>query len=210
MYDLAPSWTEKFAITTEDTALKFRFNLYFKIKPYLGLELWTALTNLLERPCRSKGKRKLRWETRCKSETNIKTVINKWLGLYSHWRDQMILIVFKCRNSSLDHYDTVKKFIERMMEQSIMTMLLMNVRKGNSTKLNIGQWKNSYHFWQEVEEKKKGSNIARFGSIVINSFEQFKHIQEVLSILHCKTMYCYQKVLPSTFITSETHKNWCQ
>ena len=26
---------------------------------------------------------------------------------------------------------------------------------------------------------------------------------EVQSILHCKTMYCYQKVVPSMFITSE-------
>ena len=38
MYDLAPSRTSKFAITTEDTVLKFRFNLCFKIKPYLGFE----------------------------------------------------------------------------------------------------------------------------------------------------------------------------
>ena len=51
----------------------------------------------------------------------------------------MILVVFKCRNSSLDYYDTVKKFIERMMEQSIMTKLLMNARKNNPTILNIGQ-----------------------------------------------------------------------
>ena len=38
-YDLALSRTQKFAITTEDTVLKFRFNLCFKIKPYLGFEL---------------------------------------------------------------------------------------------------------------------------------------------------------------------------
>ena len=38
MYDLAPSRTYEFAITTEDTVLKFRFNLCFKIKPYLGFE----------------------------------------------------------------------------------------------------------------------------------------------------------------------------
>ena len=31
--------TKKFAITTEDTVLKFRFNLCFKIKPYLGFEI---------------------------------------------------------------------------------------------------------------------------------------------------------------------------
>ena len=39
MYDLVPSRTYKFAITTEDTVLKFKFNLCFKIKPYHGLEL---------------------------------------------------------------------------------------------------------------------------------------------------------------------------
>ena len=59
MYDLAPSRTSKFAITTEDTVLKFRFNLCFKIKPYLGFEFWTVLTNLSEEPCRSKRNRKL-------------------------------------------------------------------------------------------------------------------------------------------------------
>ena len=85
----------------------------------------------------------------------------------------MILIVFKCRNSSLDYYDTVKKFIEKMMEQSIMTKLLMNARKSNSTILNIGQLrgrrnssmlrigrlKNGYQFWQRVDQR-KGFNIA--------------------------------------------------
>ena len=37
--------------------------------------------------------------------------------------------------------------------------------------------------------------------------EQSKDIQEVQSILHCKAMYCYQKVSPRRFITSETDKN---
>ena len=41
----------------------------------------------------------------------------------------MILIVFKCRNSSLDYYDTVKKFIEKMMEQSIMTTVIDECKK---------------------------------------------------------------------------------
>ena len=50
----------------------------------------------------------------------------------------MIHFVFKCRNSSLDYYDTVKKFIEKMMEQSIMTKLLMNARKKQFD--NIGYW----------------------------------------------------------------------
>ena len=74
---------------SEDTVLKFRFNLSFKIKPYLGSELWTVLTNMSEKPYRSKRKRKLRRNPRCKSETDIKTVINKWLGLYSHSAETM-------------------------------------------------------------------------------------------------------------------------
>ena len=36
MFDLAQSRTYKFTITTEDTLLKFRFNLCFNIKPYFG------------------------------------------------------------------------------------------------------------------------------------------------------------------------------
>ena len=51
----------------------------------------------------------------------------------------MILIVFMCQNSSLDYLDTVKKFIWKLMEQSIMTKLLMLARKSNPTILDIGQ-----------------------------------------------------------------------
>ena len=135
----------------------------------------------------------------------------------------MILAVFKCRNSSLDYYDTVKEFNEKLMEQSITTKLLMNARKSNSTIMNIGQLTqrstssmlhigrllNEYLFWQKVEGKKKGfqycmnpNNPQKFLYL-----EELKDIQEVQSILHCKTMYCYQKILPSIFITSEREKN---
>ena len=41
--------SDKSAIYTEDTVLKIKFNLSFKIKSYLGLELWTILTNLSEK-----------------------------------------------------------------------------------------------------------------------------------------------------------------
>ena len=53
-----------------------------------------------------------------------------------------------------------------------------------------------------VESEKSSINFC--------TFEQFKDIQEVQSILHRKTMYCFQKVLTSIFITSETEKNWGQ
>ena len=61
----------------------------------------------------------------------------KWIDM-KH-RNAMILLVFKCQNSSLVYFDTVKKFIEKVAEQSIMTKLLMNARKSNSTILDIGQ-----------------------------------------------------------------------
>ena len=54
-------------------------------------------------------------ETRCKRETNIKPVVNKWLGLYScgaetmgwHWYTG-IKWSFLCQNSSLDYCDSKK------------------------------------------------------------------------------------------------------
>ena len=41
----------------------------------------------------------------------------------------MIRIVVKFQNSLLEYCDTVKKFIEKLMEQSIMNKFLMNARK---------------------------------------------------------------------------------
>ena len=48
---------------------------------------------------------------------------------------------------------------------------------------------------------------------LLYTFEPFKIIQEKLilemlaSMLHCKTVYCYQRILPRTFITSETERD---
>ena len=58
-------------------------------------------------------------------------------------------------------------------------------------------------------QKKKVSILREPELSTENSctFVQVKDIQEVQSILHCKTiMYCYQKVSPSIFTTSETDK----
>ena len=74
----------KCAITTEDTVLKFKFNLCFKIKPYLGLEIVNGVDNFVREAMPVQRGRGSFGETRCKGETNIKTVINKWLGLYSY------------------------------------------------------------------------------------------------------------------------------
>ena len=176
--------------------------------------------NLSEKPCRSKRKRKLRWNPLQKRDLYLNRhtqvvgalfLLDRENGLTLKHRNQMILVVFKCQNSCLDYYDTVKKFIEKMMEQSNMTKLLMNASESNSTILNIdqlrwrrtssmlriGRLKNGCQFWQKVEDKRKDFNIAWIRTIPINScsFEQFKDVQEVQSILHCKTMYCYRKVL---------------
>ena len=132
-------------------------------------------------------------------------------------KNPRILIVLKCQNSWLEYFDTVNKFIEKKMQESITTMLWMNARRSYQTIQDIGQrrWRstssrqcsasgqltNGYQFWQRVEDRRKGSNIAWIRTIFIDSctFEQSKDIQEVQSILQCKTMYCYQKVLPSFF-----------
>ena len=66
-------------------------------------------------------------------------LLNRDNGLTLKHRNPMILVVFKCQNSSLDYFDTVKKFIEKLMEQYIMTMLLTNARKGDPTIQDIGQ-----------------------------------------------------------------------
>ena len=49
--------------------------------------------------------------------------------------------------------------------------------------------------------QKKGFQDCWTRTILWNScnFEQSKDIQEVQSILHCKKMYCYQKILPSFY-----------
>ena len=82
-------------------------------------------------------------------------LLEKENGLTSKHRDQTIISVFKCRRLLLDYYDTVKKFLEELMEPSFMTMLLKNAGK-NSAMLRSGQLINGYKFLQ----KRKGFNIA--------------------------------------------------
>ena len=114
--------------------------------------------------------------TRCKSKTNFKTVINKRCELFQlDWdngltlknRNPMVL-VFSSVKIHHSFTATIKKFIEKIMEQSIMTKFLMNARKSHPTILNIGQtrWrktslmlrigrlKNGYQFWQKAEDRR--------------------------------------------------------
>ena len=217
MYDLVQSRTHKFAMSTEDTVLKSKFNLCSDIKPNLGVELWTVLTNLLENPCWSNKKRESFGETRCKKQDQFWNRHQQVLGILLLWskdngstlkrRNPRILIVFKCQNSLLDCFDTVNKLIEKKMQESITTKLSMNAGKSYQTLQDIGQTKwrsnspllrighltNGNEFWQKVEHRRKGSIIAWTRTILRNSctFEQSKDMQEVQSILHCKTTYYY-------------------
>ena len=53
---------------------------------------WIRIVNGIDKFARSHADPRGRegfGDTRCKSETNIKTVINKWLGLYSYWTETM-------------------------------------------------------------------------------------------------------------------------
>ena len=54
------------------SVLKFKFNLWLQIKPNHGLEMWTVLTNLPEKPCRSKRKRKLLGKPAAKARPILK------------------------------------------------------------------------------------------------------------------------------------------
>ena len=64
---------------------------------------------------------------------------------------------------------------------------------------------------ETLVDKRTGFN--NFCTENYDFFDPFKVIQEKLifemlvSILHCKTMYCHQRILPSMFITSETERN---
>ena len=175
-------------------------------------------------------------ETRCWSKTSTETVINEWLGLYSceretmdwHWNTGI-------QRSSL--FSSVKihcsiastrwnKCVEKRMEESITTKWLKNARKRYQTIQVFGQtkwrsnsllrtcsalvnWKMNTNSGKRWRTEEKVSIFAWTRTVLRTpcTSGQSKDIQEVQSILHCKTMCCYQKVLPSIFITSETEQN---
>ena len=154
---------------------------------------------------------KASWKPAAKAETNIKTVILLWNrenGLTMKYRNPKLLIVFKCQNSSLDYFDTVNKLIERMMEESIKTKLLMNARKKLSDDTGSDAASRQYSAlvsrridissgkrWRTEEKVSILRQPELFSEIPVLSNNP-KDIQEVQSILHCKTLCCYQKVLP--------------
>ena len=66
MYDLALSRTNKFAITTEDTVLNFRFNLCFKIKTVPWIRIVNGIDKFVREAMPIQEEEKSFWETRCK------------------------------------------------------------------------------------------------------------------------------------------------
>ena len=76
----------------------------------------------------------------------------------------------------------------------------------SSTVLRNGYLKIGYSLWhKEEEDLRKGFNVVCTLTLPNTSCisEQFKDIQEVISlILHCRTLYC-RRTSPSTSTTSE-------
>ena len=83
MYDLPNLGHVKFAMNTEDTVLMWMFNPKIwrsnRILGYSCERYW----QICQRSHADPRGRESFGEARCKDETNIKTAINKWLGLYS-------------------------------------------------------------------------------------------------------------------------------
>ena len=219
------------------TVLKFKFNLWLKIKPNLGLELWTVLTNLPVKPCRSKRKRKLLGKPAAKARPILKP------SSTSGWdftpMEQRQWIVIEIQESNDPYCFHVSKFITRLLRhrQKInrqddgavhCDQVIDECKKKISDDTRYWsvemtkQFANAQYWsidkWISVlakggGQKKKVSILREPELSTENSctFVQVKDIQEVQSILHCKTMmYCYQKVSPRKFTTSETDKKWGQ
>ena len=83
-------------------------------------------------------RRKSFGETRCKKRAQYENFHEQVVGDFTPieqgeltlkcWNPRL-LIVSKCRNSSLDYFDTVKKFIEKEIEESIMTKFFDECKK---------------------------------------------------------------------------------
>ena len=88
------------------------------------------------------------------------------------------------------------------MEQSSTMISSKSAGGRSSTVLRNVYLKIGYPLWQE-----RGASISR-GSKFFQSMSVPSSIQEIMIlILHCKTVYCYRKGLPSTSTTSGTRVN---
>ena len=137
MYVLTQSRTLKFAINTEDTALKSKFNLC-KQKTNLGLEIANGIDKFVREVMPIQEEEKASEKPAAKARPILKpsptsgwdsTLMNRDNGLTLKYRNRRMLIVFKRQNSLLDCFDTVNKFVEKKMVESIATKLLVNARR---------------------------------------------------------------------------------
>ena len=220
---------------TEDRALKVTFHLYSKIKPLLGLELWTGFEKYVQRGNgRSKKKKELRGNPLQKRDQYwnrhqqaIGTFFrwNKESGSTLKWKDPRTLIASRCQNSLLNYFDT-RELVEKKMPEFLMIELFEKC-KDVSIRGFSRYWSDEIKeklsmapYWSAetwIDVLSKGGGTEEKVSILFGknscTFEPFKITQEKLilemlvSILQCKTMYCYQRILPSTCITSETERN---
>ena len=78
---------KEFAINTEDTVIEVQVQSLFKDQT----ESWIRIVNGTDRFVREATpiQEESFGETRCEGETNIKTVINKWLALCSYGTETM-------------------------------------------------------------------------------------------------------------------------
>ena len=68
----------------------------------------------------------------------------QWIDFELKHKNPRILIVFKCQNSLIDYLDTVNKFTNKMMEQSILTEVSDECKK----KLSVGT-----RYWSDEMNK---------------------------------------------------------
>ena len=98
------------------SVLKFKYNLWLQIKPNHGLELWTVLTNLPEKPCRSKRKRKLLGKPAAKARPILKPSSTSGWGFTPMEQRQWIDIGTQESNDPFCFQ--VSKFITRFLRHS--------------------------------------------------------------------------------------------
>ena len=179
-------------------------------------------------------RRKSFGETRCKGETNVETVINKQLELDSdgiekmdrHWSE-------KIQGPSLFpdvkmHYSmssTHGSWSRRRWRSSLWS---------SSWEMQEVLWENSRCWSHEINRKSKYGSVLVSAEVDSRSVKRWWTKEKVFNIvwnlylraiqghsgkaypknaritLHCKTMYCFQRILSSTFITSEQERNWDQ
>ena len=136
---------------------------------------------------------------------NQLSIYGAWLGLDSNWTETMDW-----------HWNTG-------IQWSFM-FSIVKIHHSIATKSdNTGYWSdeiredfvNAPHGWKKmgVSSGNGGGQKTRFQYCLNSNYpHQILYLraiqghQEVLAIQHCKTMYCYQKVLSSIFITSKTEK----